>query len=107
MKIINTLKHVGITINKANRVLGTIKRTACWHGKSGNTFEIVQVTGKTYSVVRGPSVEPILCKNHSHYTESSKKSVQTRPEAKVAEECPMKIDVNCSAGRRFSYVMTT
>ena len=50
-------KHVGITTNKANKVLGIIENG--WHGKSGHFFDIVQITGKTHSGVRGTSMEPI------------------------------------------------
>ena len=55
-------KHVGITANKTNKVLGIIKRTV---GTANQDifFDIVQVTGKTYSGVRGASVEPIPRKN--------------------------------------------
>ena len=59
-------KYVGITIKKANKALEIIKRTVGTADQDIFRYcTLVQVTVKTYSGVRGSSVELMPRKKHS------------------------------------------
>ena len=70
-------KHVGITANKANKVLGIIKRTV---GTANQDIFLILYKSSVRPILEyaAPVWCPYLVKKHSRYRESSKKSVQTR-----------------------------